>query len=275
MAGKIQGESETVEDPSFNFSISSRVGGNVAIFVPGDLAAVASGDAEAYAAKLLNAGGTDIRANGELPYLKDFAQRLYAMIGRTDFFPLRSTQNMGAGVVAYSFLGKTGTLVGAPAWTADGLLSGVGGSKMTVQMLAGTGISVLSAQKHLNIDSLVHVYVNTAGGDFWGPYLGQGFYNQVGASFMVNAPIVVNQFYTFNAVTSTLRRNIGMNGTILSAQAGASVALAADTSEFIVDTAFASIHSFILATFQDITPTQMPLIHKLYRDTIGRGLGLP
>jgi len=80
----------------------------------------AQADTAGYLQTINRAGGSITPANAAA--LQGFAQNLYAITGRQDFYLCRSSQNAGTGSYVYSFQGKTMLLVNGPAWSGTGIV---------------------------------------------------------------------------------------------------------------------------------------------------------
>lgn len=107
------------------------------------LATVAQQDLAAYVAAVAALGGSISPA--EQANLLAFATRLYAICGqRVDFWALRSTQNVGTGATALSWLGQSATLVNGALWGVNGIIQPSGSSAHLSVNTSITG-SVLTA----------------------------------------------------------------------------------------------------------------------------------
>lgn len=85
-----------------------------------------------YGNLLLSNGGPNIFTNGQAANFQAFVtSAAYIALGSPDFITLRSTQNVGSGTTAFSFLGVSCPITSTPTWGANG-----------ITFLAGTGAAL-------------------------------------------------------------------------------------------------------------------------------------
>jgi hypothetical protein len=206
-------------------------------------------------------------------------------------WPLRSSQNAGSGLTAFSLGGLgnfDGTLVSSgalPTWGANGITNSATG-------IITTGLSVPSIPTH----NMVVVNQSATGGS-------QSYYSDLsnantrgtraqsvnlivsnGSGFVFtpySAPDV-NVFKALNYdVTSTLGRvNLNGNSTnlatlTLSALPPASSLTMAMMAAAVGDQPMAGTMAFYMNLSTSLTTTQVPQVYSLYKQTLGLGLGLP
>jgi hypothetical protein len=218
-------------------------------------------------------------------------------------WPLRSAQNAGTGTTAYSLGGLgtfNGTLVGGPAWTADGITFGGNtqyieySPQFTVDFTKG-GYSVHAVWSALGVavdaSNIFDLFGSTGGqlqnvittgvlgGTTWllqsRNYNGNRYFQLSG----VNQSITDNVGYGWNADTLTLQTNgadMAMsnfassspsNGLYTIRTTGRNNATAAATSRV----------SYLMVFAPDIgmTGTTMTALYNLGKTTLGLGLSLP
>lgn len=230
------------------------------------------GDAAAY---FLTAGITDAEAktqiNGFVIGIKDLG-----LWGSMVSWPLRSSQNAGTGVTAYSLGGLgtyNGTLNNNPTWTNEGV------NMETAQQNISTGLSLTQP---FTIFAVFRTFGSNGAGTtqrFYGPNL-QGALTKAagsGATAVVNASAGItgsiftsspSTFYgtqiEYNATNSTASVNGGSKQTF-SLGTG-------NNSGFVIGDSAArgSLASFVAA----INTSSASLLYETYKTTLGQGLGL-
>lgn len=253
-------------------------------------------DATAYARRLSIAGGTDIIANGQVKQLQAFAEALYASVGRTDFWPLRSTQNMGTGAVAYSFHGVAGTLVNGPTWDTTGIVpSGTSYIDSGVPDTATVGNDVQLTFVGLGCEiSGDATMIGKYDGGFEGGLMSLDAY----ASYVSARTARLGSYSdgTFAKQTSGLladgffaARRIGnthsllANGAVVASQTATPPDITRSGRHFFIgamnNADVASSLSAATATFaligQALSDAQNAALYAAHKATLGQGLGLP
>jgi len=230
---------------------------------------------DAYADLLTGAGGSNIRVNGQYNNIGSFASALYTLFGDIpDFFAVRSTQNMGTGITAYSFLGNAGVLVNGPTWGVDGI-NWITSSKMTATLPAGALFAIYSCLKPSALGLQLQSYLGAGEGAFWTTYSDDNFYNQIGTSFAIGSGISAGIWYTFCGLTNARIRNLCKNGAVLATQSGAAAGVVLGSKDLFNAATGPVMGSFIMPVNMDFSDAQILSIHNAYKTTIGLGLGLP
>jgi hypothetical protein len=218
-------------------------------------------------------------------------------------WPLRSTQNAGTGLTAYSLGGLgtyNGTLVNGPTWGADGISFGgntqrieyspqfavdftEGGysvhavwSALGISIADSEGAFVLFGSTGLELQNAITTGV--AGGTTWQPqsrnYNGNRYF-----SFSPSLPISGNVGYGWNADTLTMQTSgsdITTSNIVSSTPANGNYTL--QTAGRNNTTAAATSRVSYLLAFQPnigMTAQKMQDIYSLAKQTLGLGLGLP
>lgn len=114
-------------DSAGNFTLVASIASPALSVVSASFAVAYSAAVEAYADLLILNGGTDIRANGQAANFQNFVtSAAYIALGSPDFLALRSSQNVGTGTTAFSFLGVSCPIINAPTWGANGITFAAG-----------------------------------------------------------------------------------------------------------------------------------------------------
>lgn len=243
----------------------------------------------------------------ELPrqQIRDFSKRVndLGLWNSMVCWPLRSSQNAGVGLTAYSLggLGRfDGTLVGGPTWGADGISFGgntqyieyspqfnvnftLGGysvhavwSGLGVSVVSGEGSFLLFASPSGEIQNVATTGVG--GGTTWMPQ-SRNYNGNRYASIFSNLSISGNVGFGWNADTLTLQTNganvttaptassTPTNGNYTIRTTGRNNTTAPATSRI----------SYLMAFTPNIgmTTLTMTAIYDLAKQTLGQGLSLP
>ena len=221
-------------------------------------------------------------------------------------WPLRASQNAQTGTTAFSLggLGQfNGTLVGTPLpiRTADGVTFGGSGQYIEYSpnfnvdftkggfslyaVWSGMGVPVGNLEGNLelftstSLDVRHRLTTNFLGGTSWTPSAQNYNGNVYQPNPATNQPIVGNVVYGWNADTLTLQRDgndlttspsasaVRVNGAYTIRTTGRNNSTTAATSRVS--------HLIAFAPSIGMTSQRMALIHSLYRQTLGLGLGLP
>lgn len=218
-------------------------------------------------------------------------------------WPLRSSQNYGSGLTAFSLGGLgtyTGTLVGGPVWTSDGITFGgntqyieyapqfsidfTEGGYSVHAVWSGLGVAVSSGEGAFQLftasDSTLQNHITTGvfGGATWLPqsrnYNGNRYAN--GGS---NLSISGNVGYGWNADTLTLQTNGSNITTNVTASSTPSNGLKTirTTGRNNTTVAATSRVSYLIAFPPNVgmTTELMTSIYNTAKQTLGQGLGLP
>jgi hypothetical protein len=218
-------------------------------------------------------------------------------------WPLRSSQNAGTGTTAYSLGGLgtfNGTLVGGPAWTADGIT--FGGStqyieyspQFTVDFTKG-GYSIHAVWSALGVavdasntfvlfgstgDQLQNVITTgIGGGTSWRAQSRNYNGNRYFQSIAVEQSVTDNVGYGWNADTLTLQTNgadMAMSNFASSTPSNGLYTIRT-TGRNNTTSAATSRVSYLMAIAPDIgmTGTTMTALYNLGKSTLGQNLLLP
>jgi len=204
-------------------------------------------------------------------------------------WPLRSTQNAGAGSTAYSLGGLgiyNGTLGNSPTWGTDGItFNGTTQYISTTYLPPGGSLAFISVSNSTSV-SAVRVLVSTLSNsntrgfrlrdEF--VFFGDGSLNAFGRNLFTLGSFVMASALFNRPSTSYTFKNESQDTTITSGNA-----MLAGTNNLHLYVAFdgsfaqhfsgQGAFSMIISTA--ITPAQYLSIYSLYKTTMGTGLGLP
>jgi hypothetical protein len=189
-------------------------------------------------------------------------------------WPLRSTQNAGTGTTAYSLGGLgtyNGTLTNGPTWGADGVNMQVATNRrITTTLSLNQPITVFSVYKK-NITTSYSVNSSSSGLVRLGQIQGSTIQAFAGNAVVVKNDINLDEFNTFqieyNGVTSSYSNNGNLKTT---ANIGTN-----NMSDFLIGATSALNRGPLVAFMGVFASSSTALIHDVYRDHLGTGLGLP
>lgn len=222
----------------------------------------------------VRAGGGDV---ADKKAIIDFTTKLSRIVHPSLWicWPLRSQHNIGTGTTAFSLGGLgnfNGTLINGPAWGVDGVnFSAVSQYIMT---------SVTSIQP-MTIFSAHRVDSNAAASRLWDSSSDQLlFVNSSSTTLEAGSPslgtvgtIVLGTPFTSQVEFNGTSGSVSLNG---AARTTRNMGTSALTNGLRIGslsaTQFGRICSFVLITPRS---ANLPLIHNLYKQTLGQGLALP
>lgn len=249
-------------------------------------------DAEGYFSRVAAAG--TVLGDAEKANISAFITGLKAMgawAGLVDAWLLRSTQNVGTGSVVIGLKSMNGTLVNGPTWGADGMRSNGVASEVFVDanLNAGSFGAFTLFTCHAGLTGAAHGGFSSD--DIYTPWwsLSHNWYGQNQSGFgvlntsagwvsaAVTNPPAYNhagfQTNQFNLGAAFTARHQGLLGQ-WPVQGGNMAAAFNATPNMDLHLGNYQGSGFKYA-FVALFRTEAPDLHTLYRDTIGRGLGLP
>jgi len=229
------------------------------------LAVTIDADAQAF---ITASGATDVSQ------LNEFIVGIKALGIWDDFlaWPLRSTQNAGTGTTAYSFggLGEyNGTLVNGPTWGVDGIDLNSATRHILTSLTFSQPVTIFSVfQRGLtNLQQRIH---SPVGNCSLTATAGNALIASAGIGVTINTSTMqASTFYTAQVEFNDSNGSSSFNGDEKIAR---TLGVGGNSGFIIGDTSgTGAVISFVAVVSQ----SSVPLIHNLYRNTLGAGLGLP
>lgn len=196
-------------------------------------------------------------------------------------WPLRSSQNAGTGITAYSLGGLgtyNGTLVGSPAWGANGIeLTSL--TSISASAPYGTTAGSLFGITKVNALSKEYAFLRNSftGMGFFNPYSDNVFYFDYREStnrLTASSGITQGQFFCVAGYASASGSQIYRNTTSLATNATAANGTGNSTNLFQSLSTSSQTAAFGMLLNSDARANHSA-IYSLYKSTLGQGLGLP
>lgn len=233
------------------------------------------------------AGVTDATAKQRISDFFKGLKSLGAWDGITEAWLLRSSQNVGSGTVVQGIKGAySGTFVGSPSWTADGIVFTANASQVISTFVPSffprTVILVRSASMVAGSSGVASMTgpssTSTSGAIIVNSALVVSFRGSVGTSFNLSMPATGDSPRMFMGYVSDGSQRAYVNGSLVNSSTNAGTPTAGATlniagfSSALVGASGTSTASF--AMLMEGATVDAAAIYTLYKNTVGAGLGL-